>query len=75
MTQYTQQDVVDLVVTPLELKFNSGVGALLCHCSKTMAVGFEHEGKTYECRCGSLHQIIRINTDNPTVYYFGTVNY
>lgn len=62
-------------VTPLDLKFNSGRGALLCHCGKIMAYGYEHEGKTYECKCGSLHEIVRVNTEDPTVYFYGSKNY
>jgi hypothetical protein len=61
--------------TSLDLKFNNGRGALLCHCSKIMAEGFDHEGKIYECKCGSLHQIVRLNTDDPSVYTFGTFDY
>lgn len=67
--------VGDPFVRPLDLKFNSGSGALLCDCSKVMATGWDHDGKTYTCKCGSLHQIVRIDTDDPTVYFFGALNY
>jgi hypothetical protein len=60
---------------PLDLRFNNGRGALMCDCGKTMATGFDHDGKTYECKCGSLHQIVRLETDDPTVYLYGAMNY
>lgn len=75
MARYTREDVEDGFVTELDLKFNNGAGALLCVCGKVMATGFEHEGKTYECKCGSLHQVERINTDDPSVYTYGVYNY
>lgn len=75
-TNSTTYKVGDPFVTELDLKFNSGRGALLCVCGKIMAYGFDnHDGKTYECKCGSLHQVVRVNTDDPSVYFYGVLNY
>lgn len=44
----------------LELKFNSGAGALLCpSCERIIAYGFDHDGAKYECHhCGdSIHVV------------------
>jgi len=33
----------------LDLRFNSGVGALLCSCGCILATGWEHDKQTYCC--------------------------
>ena len=65
----------DPFVRELELKFNSGNGALLCDCRKIMATGFDHDGKTYSCKCGSLYQVVRVYTKDDSVYSYGAMNY
>ena len=73
MTKYNYGDPY---TRPLDLKFNGGKGALLCDCGKIMANGFEHDGKTYECKCGSLHQIVRLHIeDDDSFYFYGALEY
>lgn len=47
----------------LELRFNSGHGALLCpNCRTIVAYGFEHEGREYTCsHCAKTIRVERAN--------------
>lgn len=56
----------------LDLKFNSGKGALCCpRCRRIIAYGFEHENKQYTCsNCGREVDVARQNTADPSVYYY-----
>lgn len=55
----------------LDLRFNSGLGALVCsRCQRSLASGFEHEGQKYTCKnCDKKYNIIKQCTTEG-VYHF-----